>query len=985
MICVLGPVEVVCGGAPVHLPPLERRVLAVLAAHVGKLVTIDRLVDILWPDDPPRSARNRVQGVISSLRRSVGRTSTREELIVTRPPGYLLRAGCEEYDAAKFVAAIEQARDRAAAGDAAQARELLTEALAWWRGDAFQDVPLPPVAAEAQRLEELRRSAAEDLVDVRLDQGEHTELVGELARMIADHPLRERLRGQLMVALHRSGRQAEALEAYRAGAALLAEEHGLDPGEDLQRLHREILAQPVAPHPHQLPAVTADFVGRPAELAAVLSALRAPAAPGACRIVAVTGPSGIGKTTLAVRAAHEAQSSFPDGCLYADLRAGSGDPVAAPAVAGAFLRSLGVAAATVPAEPAERIALYRSVLAGRRVLVVLDDAAGEAQVRPLIPTGDSGLIVTARPALGGLAGAVGVPVGSFGDAEAVDLLGRVGGAARTAAEPEAALAVVRRCAGLPLAIRVAGVRLAQRGDLSLARLAGRLDDEHRRLDELRAGDLDVRAAFDVGYRALGEPARRLGALWSGLGLPVCTPWLAAVLLETSEVDAERHLEELADAHFAAPAGPDRYAMHDLVRAYARTRTGGAEPDPGRLHAALIETALLAATALPCRVVPLPEPDGPRPSREAALAWFAAHADAVLAAVPQAVRLGRLETAARLATSLANYLQLHGLVDEWETSHQAVLSAYPMEVTSASLALLRLSYGTMLRWQSRHGDALPYLRAARRAARGAADPQLRRYAAMAGLSLAIGLRRTGNLRAADAALRSSFAALDWGRVDRTDHGYALSVLGMRYAAYQPASPYAADLLERALVIFETLDEPWGVLTVHSALGNIRSTLGDLDRARAHLSRAIALSERLADPLSAAVARQELANLLITAGDLAGAEGLLGATLSAFRRMRYAWGEATSLRLTGRLLREQGRPAEAVAVLSDAVGLLRAGEEPFALARGLSTLAATSLAAGDEPGARASAAEALSVYRSLGAADAEELAAWMIHNGWQPEQG
>lgn len=496
-IGILGRVELRVDGTAVSLAPLERAFVASLAAHQRRIVSVDRLIDGLWPKHPPASARNRVQAVVASVRRR-----TTPELILTRAPGYELNATVA-LDSAEFAAEVQAA---AATTDARCAVELLDQALARWRDDAFVDVDARLVDLERDRLGELREHAVELRIEALLSLGLHQELVPELTTLVRDRPLRERLRGQLMVALHRCGRQAEALAVYRAGARILAEEHGIDPGPRLRQLHQEILGseQETSPRtwvrPHQLPGVTGDFVGRDKELGALLSLLgRTPPTAGAAQVIVVTGLAGTGKTTLALRAAHQSRHRFPAGCLYADLRGNTTDPARAGTVLGAFLRALGVAGEAIPTAAEERAALYRSVLADQPMLVMLDSAADAAQVRPLLPPGGSSALITSTAALPGLPGTEVVPLDVLPVDDGLDLLAGLAGTERIDREATAAVDVVELCGRLPLALRIAGVRLAEREAMTVARLRDRLRDERRRLDELSLDGLDVRSSFTVGF------------------------------------------------------------------------------------------------------------------------------------------------------------------------------------------------------------------------------------------------------------------------------------------------------------------------------------------------------------------------------------------------------------------------------------------------------------------------------------------------------
>lgn len=707
---MLGPVELSVHGSPVALPPLERALVAILAAHHGRIVTVERLTDGLWGTHPPGGARNRIQALVASLRRLAGR-----DLVTTRPPGYLL-GGPVTVDSADFAGEVRAAE---AFGDAEPAVDVLDRALGRWRDDAFVDVSSPLVGFERGRLHELREHAREERFEAQLSLGRHRELIPELVRAVDDRPLRQRLRGQLMVALQRSGREAEALAAYRAGARLLADEHGLDPSHDLRRLHERILAgeypgrelrpprerapargwAPAAVRPDQLPAVTADFVGRDKELGQLRSLLsHTPDVAGAGQVVVVTGLPGAGKTTLALRAAHEHRQEFPDGCLFADL----GDDADPSAVLASFLRALGVPGDAVPSDVRERAALYRSALAGRRVLVVLDGVAGAGQVRPLLPPGSSTTLVTAAASLGGLPGVTVLPLDVLPLADGLDLLAGLAGADRVGREADEAAEVVELCGSLPLALRIAGVRLAER-DTTVADLRDRLRGEHRRLDELSAGGLDVRGSLTAGFDRLRPAAARL------LGL------LSRLSPGSFRVHDPDLLDELCGARMLTPQGDGRVRMHDLVRLYARERVPVAGDDLVAWYEDLLRRAVRAGASIPSGFLPRTPMGGS--TRDGAVTWFEEEWDGLLAAAADLLALGRPGLAGRMVDAMGPFaLARRGHLPRWAASVEAVL-AEPEGLAVPTAVSLRLGLAAALRLTGRVAEALPLLRAVYRDGRG----------------------------------------------------------------------------------------------------------------------------------------------------------------------------------------------------------------------------------------------------------------------------
>ncbi|WP_037888101.1 AfsR/SARP family transcriptional regulator [Streptomyces viridochromogenes] len=578
---VLGPVRAWRGEE--QLPtgsPQQRALLAALLLREGRTATAGELIDALWGEEPPSQALAAVRTYASRLRKVLD-----PGVLVSESGGYAVRGlaeGALDLAVAQELAAeAEKARN---AGDLCHARKVLGRALALWDGEALAGVPGSYAEAQRVRLEEWRLQLLESRLDMDLEQGCHAEAVSELTALTAAHPLRERLRELLMLALYRSGRQAEALAVYADTRRLLADELGVDPRPGLSELQQRILqadpalAEPSAPAPEptavpvrpaQLPATVPDFTGRSA-FVSELSEVLASAEGRVMAVSALAGIGGVGKTTLAVHVAHQARTAFPDGQLYVDLQ-GAGPRAAEPeTVLGSFLRALGTADSAIPDSLEERSALYRSVLDGRRVLVLLDNAKDAAQVRPLLPgTEGCAALVTSRVRMVDLAGAHLVDLDVMSPEEALSLFTKIVGEERVGSEREAALDVVAACGFLPLAIRIAASRLAARRTWTVSVLAAKLADERRRLDELQAGDLAVKATFELGYGAL-EPAQarafRLLGLADGPDISLAA---AAAVLDLPVDETEDLLESLVDTSLLESAAPGRYRYHDLVRLYAR--------------------------------------------------------------------------------------------------------------------------------------------------------------------------------------------------------------------------------------------------------------------------------------------------------------------------------------------------------------------------------------------------------------------------------
>lgn len=586
-ISLLGPTEVRTSGVSVSLSPLERNLLAVLALSKGMVISTDRIIDCLWGDRIPASPRSRVQGLVSSLRRKVG------DALVTRHPGYLIEAGETAIDLDECENLAREARQATTPETAAKC---LRQALELWRGEPLDGVSAPGIEFDRVRLTEMRLGLLEERFDAELELGHHAELVAELAAIVSAHPLRERLAGQLMIALYRCNRQADARKVYHDLRERLAEELGSDPCSDLRNLHSLILrgeavspgaGEPVAVvtpdrssgragdtageavpvRPAQLPASVGHFTGREAELAALSRAVNRPADEP--RLLLVSGAGGIGKTALVVRWAHAVADRYPDGQIFVDFHGRTpGQPRPVAAALGVALGALGVTRADMPTSADERVSLYRTLVSGRRMLIVADDVSDLDQPLALVPpTTSSQLVVTSRRRLGALAAYHAVQacdIEPLSPQTTHDLLVCIIGPERMR-EPAAAR-LVQWCGGWPLLARLAGTRVAARAWQSLASLV----DE---LDELTGQILDddprsVQAALASAHATLSPAAAYLfGRLGRGrspvVRLHPTTP------TDPSARQLRRLLDELVAAHLIVEVGPDRYRIHDVVQRFAR--------------------------------------------------------------------------------------------------------------------------------------------------------------------------------------------------------------------------------------------------------------------------------------------------------------------------------------------------------------------------------------------------------------------------------
>ncbi|MFF7096495.1 BTAD domain-containing putative transcriptional regulator [Streptomyces rubradiris] len=699
---LLGVIEVRLGGRTVDVGHMRQRcVLAALLVDVGRAVPADTLVDRVWGDRPPRRTKDTLYGYLSRLRQAL--RPAPEVTVARRPGGYVLDADPLSVDLHLFRDLVRRART--AGGTEAEA--LMRRALGLWRGEPFATVDVPWFDDQRQALLRERLAAELDHIDLRLAAGDHGELLSELAVKAREHPLDERLAGQLMLALYRAGRPSEALAHYRELRHRLAEELGADPGPRLLALHQRVLAndpalsppEPAPPAgvrptpPRQLLAPPPYFVGRDAELAVLDKALAAQAGPRATLpVTVVCGIGGVGKTSLALHWAHRRQHHFPDGQLFVDLHGftPSGEPADPRVVIRGFLDALGVEPGRIPAAFDAQAALYRSLLAGRRVLVVLDNARDSAQVLPLLPgTPGCAVLVTSRDQLTGLTAAHQVThltVDAFDPATARELLAGRLGAERVAAEPEAAAELVGRCAGLPLALSVLAGRVTTNPVATLTALSEELRASSR-LDALSTGEdaTDVRTVLAASYRALDAGTARVFRQLVQAPGPDIGVSAAGSLTGLGPARALRALHRLRTRHLLQEHAPGRFAGHDLLRAYALEAAAGDETEARAARLRVLDHYLRTAWSADRLLLPHRDPirlppaaDGVRPeeitTHDRAMAWFAREQHALVAAVHLAARHGHDLHAWQLAWAVTTFLTRRGRWSDAAAVHATALRA-----------------------------------------------------------------------------------------------------------------------------------------------------------------------------------------------------------------------------------------------------------------------------------------------------------------------
>jgi DNA-binding SARP family transcriptional activator/tetratricopeptide (TPR) repeat protein len=981
--CLLGPVVVRCDGVALQVPRgRQRAVLAVLLLNAGRVVSVGEIAETLWGSVPLPSAPATVRNYVKRLRRVLGTAD--QARIVTRPPGYVIRLDPGELDVARFEVLLDGARNAALDGSFEAAAQRAREALGLWRGEPLADVESEALALrEVPRLAELRLQTAELWIEAELRLGRHGVVIAELERMAAAQPLREHVHALLMLALYRDGRQAEALAAYQRVRRVLVDELGAEPGAELSELHRHILTGPVlagpesgqllpggarppdtrpAPVvPRELAGPVAQFVGRAAELAELTGMLEMASAerPRTLVVSAISGMAGVGKTALALQWAHQVADRFPDGQLHVNLRGyDPGEPMpAADALAG-FLRSLGVAERDIPAETAERAARYRSMLAGRRMLIVIDNAGDVEQVRPLLPGSPScAAVVTSRDALAGLVardGARRLDLGLLPPAEAIGLLRALIGA-RVDAESEAAARLARYCARLPLALRVAAERAAASPGVSLADVTSELADQQDRLDLLdAAGDglSAVRAVFSWSVRHLDDETARAFRL---LGLHPGADFNAyavAALADSTLRQARWLLDRLARAHLIQAAGTGRYGMHDLLRAYAADQADNQDSERARRAALtrlfdhyLAAAALAAATLF--RDDPdqpaIPEPAGPVPpvaSPAAALAWLEAERSTLIAVAAHAADHGWPGHAIGLGATIFRYLDVgHFAVAAAVHSHARRAAAQAGDRTAEAAALTML--GTAEAAQGRFRQATSHLEQALALCREGGD-RIGEARALGNLGMADFCQ--GRYQQAARCHRRALAIyLEVGdQAGEARELHHLGVVDLRQDRYEEAAAH----LQRSLALFRGVGIGSGEAFVLGALGELKLRQRRYVEAADQLRRSLALGLETGSRLCQAQALACLGISELRQGRRRQAIGHLRQSLALHSQAGNSSGQAEALNGLGEAFLAASQVGQASARHAAALALAIQCGDKREEARARSGLALASQVAGDD---------------------------------------
>lgn len=892
---LLGAVEARVDGRPLDLGHARQlSVLAILLLSANQAVSPDQLIDRLWGDRPPHTARNTLHGYVHRLRQAIAGV---DGVTIERGPGgYLLTTDPENVDVHRFRRLVDDAR---VAGDPLPP---LDEALRLWRGEAFTGLRTPWLDDVRRGLERDQLAAELDRADAAIDAGRHGEQVTTLATLAERHPLDERLAGLLMLALYRDGRQADALRHFQLIQRHLADELGVDPSPALRELHQRILTtdptltpEPVpakAPVPRQLPARPVLFSGRAGDLAQLDKALTDNASTN---VVAVTGPGGIGKTWLTLTWAHRNADRFPDGQLYVDLRgfAATTEPVAAHTAVRGVIEALGVDPGAIPADPNALLGLYRSLVADKRLLIVLDDARDTEQVQPLLPgTPTCVVLVSSRHRLAGLAiahGAATVTLGLMAESEARDVLAGHVGEDRMAAEPGAVTALLSACAGLPLALAIVGARAAAEPDFPLAVLAGELHDTSTRLDVLDTGELssDLRAVLATSHKALTPDAARLFGLFGSVpGPDIGTAAVAAL----ADRDVRAPLRELTRAHLLRQHVPGRYRMHDLTRLYAAEQ---GEDGLRRLAGLYLHTAYLGDRELNPNHEPLtPAPDitedpiEPLTDRGGAKDWFDRELAGLLGVQEAVAARGWHTLAWQFAWVLDGYL--------WRAGHLLHHVA---------------TWRTGLAAAERLGEDIIMARAHRRL----------------GHAFTRADQHTTALAHFDHALSSAKAA-----GEKTEQARTHDVLAWSWAR-QGDNRRALEHACHTLRLYEVLDLPQRIANSRNTVGWYHAHLGDFDLARTHCEQAVAMHRAHGDRDGEACALDSLGYIERQAGRLAESLTRYREALAVFRLIGNTYEEANTLANLGDTHDAMGRRERARAAWQQALDIYLAQRRTQDVAR------------------------------------------------------
>ncbi|MET8161410.1 BTAD domain-containing putative transcriptional regulator [Sphaerisporangium sp. NPDC005289] len=973
---MLGPVQAWLSGREVELgTPLQRSILAMLLLREGRAVTPMEMIDAIWGEDAPPRALGALRTYVSRLRAVLEPDRSprmRPELLTSVGRGYALRLAPDALDLALFERSVAAAEARRKAGDLPGAAATVRDALALWSGEPLAGALGPYIESQRGRLVERRIGVVESLMELDLQLGRHADVIPELIALTAEHPLRERLRGQLMLAYYRCGRQAEALAVFSDTRRALVEELGIDPGHELSSLHQRILGadprlawaptaqerrpaappapagttdrreQGGAPHtpatrttgettfpgaesaeaehegfqemprPAQLPAAVSDFTGRRQVVNRLRTLLTSATGSEGMPVAAVSGIGGVGKTAVAVHVAHSLHDVFPDGQLYADLRGYGKEPTAPESVLAAFLRALGIPVDIIPDGLAERGALFRSLLADRQMIVLLDNARDAEQVEHLLPgTAGCAAIITSRGKLADLPSARLLDLEVMEPDEALTLFSAVAGAERVAAERPAAMDVVAICGFLPLAVRIVAARLAARPSWTVASLVPRLADERRRLSEMRIGHLAVDATFSLGYGHLDPGQARAFRLLSLPNGPDIGIQAASAVLSLSMIETEDILESLVDVSLLEAPAPGRYRFHDLLRLFARKQAEATEsPEAGalalrRLLGFYLTSAQAAhrlayeGSVISDHLVSSGVPGRTFAGADEAVTWLTVEAEAMFAIIGQIAESGpsaeALSSAADLLVAMEPLLESGAYGREFVSRTGAVIAAAQAVNDKVSELRCRYVLGRVLFGSNRMDDAEEQFRAALDLADSTGD-HIVRGEIYNGLAVVAGRRRRH---------QDALALFDSALKAYQDIGAAAGeALVASYSARDHLglgnSEEAIAAAHRGLAIFTELGSEPGMARARYQLGIVLSRVGRLTEAVVHHAECLDFFRAGGQKVWEQRVCTRLAETFIAAERYKDAARYAEQALTLSREIGHPYGEALSLTVLGRAL-------------------------------------------------------------------------------------
>jgi DNA-binding SARP family transcriptional activator/tetratricopeptide (TPR) repeat protein/DNA-binding XRE family transcriptional regulator len=993
-VAALGSLAAYSGGVEIEIPPTGRALLGLLAVQSHRVVGQDEIVDVLWGDRPPRTCRSLIHVYVRQLRTLLEPQRARRapaQTIALAPGGYRLELSVDQLDVATFDHLVGRAGAAQGVGDADQAEALLGQALRLWRGPVLADGGAwvrqhPAVVALGQR----RLAATLAYADVALTAGRPDEALVALRAVGPDEPLHEGLHARLMLALAGSGEQATALQVYLAMRGRLADELGIEPGPEIAAAYLRVLRQQQGratglaagagpaetPVPAQLPATVPAFTGREEHLRALAAALQE--ADGRSTVIAaIVGTAGVGKTALAVHWAHQVRDRYADGQLYVNLRGyASGPPLRPIEALARFLHALGIPSEAVPVELHEASALFRSLVADKRMLILLDNANHPDQVRPLLP-GGSGchVVITSRDRLAGLVardGARPLSLDVLTPNESHVLLGRLIGVGRVLGELTATADLAELCARLPLALRIAAANIASQPRHTVTTYTAQLREGNRLAALVVEGDEEtaVRAAFDLSYRALPSPAQRLFRLLGLAPGPDLTAEAAAALADIDVTDAARLVDQLASANLLDQPVPGRYGLHDLMRLYALERVTAEETEPARAEARarLFDLYLHRVHAAARRLyegplrLPLPSsPRGPVDFRDdaAASAWLESERGNLLAAIASANAAGPTEFAWLLADGLRGYLSLRMYTVDWLAAGRVALEAAEAAGDLRGQAASLVSLGVLHARLSRLLDANVYLHRALELARRADWTQ----------AVAVCLSNIGGVyvelgRLADAAepLRE---AIETARA-----------IGLTFTAAAALSNRAGVSLHlgrldeavaentEALSILEAAGIRDGQGEIRGNMADPYRLLGRLDRAMEHATAALSVQQASGNRASEAMTLRTISMILRDAGRPGEALTFAERAAATAAEVGHSGGEALAHAGLAAVKTALGRHREAVADGERALRLARASNHLMPEVHALVILADARRRHGERAAALTYATSALSIAQAAG---------------------